>query len=156
MKVSNAILVRTKDTGEETFGHLYLFGDNGKLIFQCVVNELPWKENKRRISCIPAGFYILSFRTIGKYAFDSYHITNIDGSEVSERSDILLHYGNFEYDTLGCVLAGETFYDIDKDGDLDITNSKTTMRRLIQHIGKDDSIPLQIIYRDGFEQTIVA
>lgn len=63
--------------------------------------ELPWLDNKPKISCIPTGEYICK-KTISQKAGRTYEVTNVPG-----RSGILFHAGNEPKDTEGCILLGE-------------------------------------------------
>mgnify|MGYP003132802307 CR=1 FL=1 len=58
------------------------------------------------ISCIPLGFYRCKRVNSPRFG-DTFEITNVPG-----RSHILLHKGNRETDTLGCVLVAESFSEI--------------------------------------------
>ena len=71
--------------------------------FICYSMELPWFNNKPNVSCIPDGDYSVSYMNrsaSGKYK-DVYHVKGVKG-----RSGILIHKGNTESDTLGCILPG--------------------------------------------------
>ena len=83
--------------------------------------ELPWKDNKKEVSCIPSGFYtnVKQFSStghLGKWL----EIPNIPG-----RDNIRFHRGNYPKDTEGCILVGE--YSPLPDY---IKNSKKTMDAL--------------------------
>src|SRR3990167_9106461 len=56
MRTGTLTRLRTGDDG--TFGHLVL--DSG---FRCVMLELPWRDNQRGRSCVPAGRYLFAWRT---------------------------------------------------------------------------------------------
>jgi hypothetical protein len=91
---------------DRTLGSLYR---NGELI--CKVLELPWKDNKRAISCIPEGIY----RTIKQPPKESrpykyFRLPNVPG-----RSGILIHRGTNPLHSKGCLLVGGRFKDIDTD-----------------------------------------
>lgn len=96
------ILLRGESTDEGTTGHL-VFGDD-----YIHTIELPWRENRSNLSCIPAGRYRVSVRRSPKYG-KVYHVEN-----VPNRTHILLHHGNFAgnksngYRThsAGCILLG--------------------------------------------------
>ena len=91
-------LIRLSDTIYGTFGVLI---DNG--IPFCVTLELPWRNNIRNKSCIPADVYMC--RRIESPRFgETFEIT-----AVPKRSNILFHKGNLEEDTKGCILVGEKF-----------------------------------------------
>ena len=108
---------------EQTIGSLMMDGE----IF-CYTLELPWRENRRNISCIPIGDYEVSRRTSEKYG-EHFHIL-----DVPDRSYILIHSGNFHNQIRGCVLVGEELADINKDGLPDVTNSKKTMKMLLDRL----------------------
>ena len=62
--------------------------------------ELPWRDNKRTVSCIPTGVYQV-------YP----HVSPSLGKcwklqDVPERDDILIHSGNTVEDIRGCILLG--------------------------------------------------
>lgn len=125
-----ALLTRLESDKFQTLGLFQVFKGN-QLIFHCKSLELPWNQNKKRISCIPVGEYLCDFRTIGKYANKSFHVKSPNYDEVHGRSHILIHSGNYKKDTLGCILLGQDFVDINGDGLLDITNSGNTLGTLI-------------------------
>jgi len=94
----------------------------------CYTLELPWRENRKNISCIPIGEYEVERRTSEKYG-EHFHIL-----DVPDRSYILIHSGNFHNQIRGCVLVGEELADINKDGLPDVTNSKKTMKMLLDRL----------------------
>ena len=100
------LLIRTSSGDQGTFG--WLITDSGLALRSL---ELPWKDNRRNISCIPTGDYraqYLARSASGKYR-RVYHLPNVDG-----RSGILIHSGNFAGDTslgyrshvAGCIILG--------------------------------------------------
>ena len=86
--------------------------------------ELEYNDNKRRVSCIPKGTYIVKKRFSNKYKYH-FHIT-----DVPNRDFILIHSANFSRQLLGCIGVGEAHIDIDGDGLKDVTSSKQTMAKL--------------------------
>jgi len=108
----------------------------GEWLFQgykCKTLELKWLNNERRISCVPEGTYSCSKEIHAKFG-KVFRLQNVPG-----RDGILVHFGNYAGsfnpktstpDSLGCILVGKAFADIDKDGICDITASKTTMDEL--------------------------
>ena len=86
--------------------------------------ELEWKNNARRISCIPVGTYTVVKRTTNRYG-NHFHLIN-----VPNRSMILIHSGNYYSDSLGCIIVGDAHKDIDGDGMVDVINSKATLSRM--------------------------
>jgi Family of unknown function (DUF5675) len=97
-----------------------------KPIFSCVTLELPWKENMRRVSCIPPSKYECAYRESAKYP-QHYEVKN-----VPNRTYILIHQGNFHSDILGCILLGDKFQDLNADGYKDVVNSKATIKKFIE------------------------
>ena len=65
--------------------------------------ELPWKNNKKDVSCIDSGYYtnVKQFSSTGKLG-KRLEIPNVPG-----RTGILFHVGNYPKDTEGCILVGE-------------------------------------------------
>jgi hypothetical protein len=68
-----------------------------------VTYELPWHDNKRNISCIPAETYLCK-RVDSPSRGEVYELQN-----VPNRSHILIHIGNYKADSKGCILIGEQF-----------------------------------------------
>ena len=68
--------------------------------FNCVTLELPWKDNKRDISCIPTGEYPLAERKYFAKGYQAIHV-----KDVPDRGHILMHIGNSLDDTRGCILV---------------------------------------------------
>ena len=118
-------LHRETYTKKQTLGTLTL--TNGiSTVFQGRTLELPWRDNQRNISCIPKGRYRVVPRTSQKFG-RHYHITAVPG-----RSSILIHPGNFYFQIRGCVLVGDSYKDMNKDGLLDVVNSRETLDKLLQ------------------------
>ena len=113
-----AILTRNSDDGVQTTGNLVI--DD----FKCFTLERPWKNNQQNISSIPVGIYqckyTFSFRML-KY---TYELQNVKG-----RSGIRFHSGNYFFDVAGCILLGDSYADINRDGKTDILNSRKTIQK---------------------------
>ena len=118
-------LIRTKDNGKQTKGFLQLKDSQAEIIFHCQTLELSYKNNTRKISCIKSGTY----QVIPNLSFKhgrSLRLLNVIG-----RDNVLIHSGNFNNQTHGCILIGNGWSDINKDGQLDLLNSKITMDTLL-------------------------
>jgi hypothetical protein len=67
-------------------------GTNGKIEcegkFICYTIELPWKENEKRVSCIPEGKYFIKKRYSNKFKW------HLEVTNVANRSLILFHPAN--------------------------------------------------------------
>lgn len=96
-------LRREKSEDDGTYGTLQ-FPDGTTL--QSL--ELPWIDNKPRISCIPSGTYKCVFKPSPRFGM-AYEVTGVPG-----RSAVLIHAGNtagnvekgHKADSLGCILLG--------------------------------------------------
>lgn len=108
----------------QTLGNLSIISEDGKKVFECKTIELGWNDNKRRVSCIPKGTYVVKKRNSPKYG-DHFHIT-----DVPNRDWVLIHSANYSRQLLGCIAVGDSHVDIDKDGLKDVTNSKNTLKAL--------------------------
>lgn len=126
-----ATLTRFSESVTGTKGNLVFDGG-----FSCKTLELPWRENKRSISCIPAGEYFCSL-----YPSSKFGLTYIL-EDVPERSAILIHQGNYAGDTSkglksdvnGCILVGEKFGTL--NGQSAVLNSRKTllaMKEFLKH-----------------------
>lgn len=62
--------------------------------------ELPWRNNRQNISCIPTGIYHCNPYSSAKYV-NVYQLLDVPG-----RSGILIHAGNTVADIQGCILPG--------------------------------------------------
>ncbi len=110
---------------------------NGAVVFSFKTLELPWKDNEKMVSCIPAGKYTCVKRNSKKYG-DHFHVTN-----VSNRDMILVHPANKVSELRGCLAPGVTHADIDKDGIIDVTSSVATMKKLLSIL--PDKFELEIV-----------
>ena len=120
-----ATLNRLQDNDhKQTLGHFLLYNGIDK-VFECKALELPDRGNQRNISRIPPGHYECELRWSRKYGWH-YHVLDVEG-----RDWILIHFGNFHTDIKGCILLGNSYMDINGDGHLDVTNSRKTMKRLL-------------------------
>lgn len=128
---------RTRDNGTQTRGHLVVLR-GGLVQFACLTLELPWRDNKRRVSCIPAGTY-RAVRHISPKFGQSLHILDVPG-----RSEILIHPANYVHQLLGCIAVGQDARDLNGDGQEDITNSRATMAKLLNALGDDNEVTIII------------
>jgi len=127
-------LIRTDLMDQQTLGRLYVLGQNGQVLFQCVTLELPWKDNQRNISCIPPGRYRIVRRRSAKYGLHL-HILNVPG-----RDWILIHEANYFHQLRGCIAVGREIREINGDGIPDITDSVRTKNLLLDYITEETEI----------------
>lgn len=104
--MSEIVLNRFAHDALGTYGHILLWTG-----FSCFSLEPP-VEGKH--CCIPAGNYSLGLKKVGTSRFDSgysrkfagMHEGMIEILDVPNRSEILIHIGNYPNDTEGCCLMG--------------------------------------------------
>lgn len=129
-------LTREASNEKQTPGSLQIV-ESDHVIFDCKTLELPWKGNQRNISCIPAGTYTVEKRFTPARG-NHFHILNVPG-----RSSILIHSGNYYSHTLGCILVGEKFSDVNKDGFLDVISSKLALNKMNEILPKRFTISIE-------------
>jgi hypothetical protein len=105
---------------DEADGCFGVFLVNGKPA--CVTLEDHWRNNQKQISCIPAGTY-----EVEKYSGTKFKNVWII-KNVPNRSAILIHWGNRDDDTIGCVLVGTEYATI--EGETGILGSMKAMDKL--------------------------
>ncbi|WFS64018.1 DUF5675 family protein [Pseudodesulfovibrio thermohalotolerans] len=127
--MENAYLIRMRTGNEGTFGSLF-FG--GKRLYTA---ELPWRDNRSNLSCIPCGTYIVVphlSRRFGRV----YHVLDVPG-----RSAILLHSGNYagnsemglKTHSHGCILPGLHLGSL--GGQAAVLSSRPAITALVAHFG---------------------
>ncbi len=101
--------------------------------------ELPWLNNKQKVSCIPQGIYNCRPYTSLKYK-NVWTLLNVPGREAilihsgNFASDVRLQVGSHSSDTEGCILVGLS---IDEKVPM-IGKSKAAMDYLKELIGGDN------------------
>lgn len=121
-----AVLSRTYGNSE-TKGSFYVM-DGEKLIYRCKTLELPDLGNQKNVSCIPEGIYDV-IKTFTEKRGNHFRFL-----DVPDRSEILIHKGNYTKDTQGCILPGIYFTDIDFNGLMDVAESTKALENLIQYL----------------------
>jgi len=150
-----AVIARRYEASQ-TPGSFIVF-DQDRIVLSIKSLELPWLDNERSISCIPAGTYECERINHPKYG----HCWLV--KDVPGRDSILVHIGNYaaergrfkrilwlirlfrrffkivpreevssprKVDTEGCIMPGLQFVDLNGDGHLDIAYSTRAMEQL--------------------------
>ena len=113
-------VVRTQFGDDATCGILFIDG-----IFECYTLEDEVRDLKEYSeTAIPLGEYEIKFRTVGgfhtKYTARygaGFHKGMLELQNVPNFQYILIHTGNTDEHTAGCLLVGETQQDLDKGKD---------------------------------------
>jgi len=97
-----------------TIGKLYT--ESGEEL--CCTMEKAWRDNQRRISCVPQGLYKLNPTHSPKFG-DTYCLENIaldvSLSGPTKRTHILIHKANKESQLLGCIAPVSRFGILDNE-----------------------------------------
>ena len=88
----------------------------------CVTLEDNWHDNQVNVSCIPKGTYQCVPHSGTKFK-DVWRVLNVPG-----RTAILIHAGNTEADTQGCILVGQGY------GAKSIVRSREAMKQLKSYL----------------------
>lgn len=127
-----ATLIRSNLSNKETIGRLTAI--YGSKTFVCDTLELPYLENQHDISCIPTGSYLCKLKPF-------HHTEMYELQDVPNRFAVFIHNGNYatgKPDTEGCILLGESYSDIDHNGQLDVLNSVDTVTKFHDFMGGVD------------------
>jgi len=114
-------LLRVENTKDHTIGVLRIKNTQIEI---ARTMENAWKDNARNISCIPQGVYKVVRHTSPKYG-NCFMVSN-----VPNRDYILIHAGNYNTDTEGCILLGESVA-TNVSGKRMVTNSKVTVGKFM-------------------------
>lgn len=139
MAKKRLVLTRYKHRKTATYGHLHVYA-NEKHIFFTPVLELPWRENRRNVSRIPAGSYGLKLEYSPRFKQKLWEVKGVPG-----RSEIKFHAANFVHELNGCIAFARTFQDINGDGVDDSVYSRKAMNAFHKAMGADSSAHLTII-----------
>jgi hypothetical protein len=126
-------------------------GTEGTLVagdFSCKTLELPWRENRKQISCIPPGEYHVEIRISNKYGriYWVRHVPN--------RTYILIHSGNYAGDVskgfkshvMGCILLGKSSGFL--GGQIAVLNSRVAVRQFMEEMQYE---PFKLIIQEAFK-----
>lgn len=104
----------------------------------CYTIELPWKDNRRRISCIPAGTYMLRRRYSPRFKWHL-HVQDVPG-----RSLILFHPANNAILELQGCIAPVTMLTGEGRGDHSVAAFLKLMERVAEAFRRKESLLLTI------------
>ena len=125
---------------EQCLGVCYVTDGRGNILFKADTIERGWLNNKKRVSCVPEGDYPVRLEWSNRFKQDLWELY-----EVPNRSECKFHAANYARQLNGCIALGNGRADIDKDGNLDVLNSKATMKKFHEAMGKEKEAILKII-----------
>ncbi len=111
----NLTIERKLSTDNCTMGYLVISGE-----VVCYTLELPWKDNRNNISCIPVGTYN------GILRYDKKDGWRVQLENVPGRTGVQIHMGNYTREIAGCILIGTD----GKIDDCSVFNSSKAYSRL--------------------------
>jgi hypothetical protein len=125
-------VVRTQFGKDATNGMLFIDG-----IFECYTLEDQYQAVKvMHETCIPEGVYDIEFRKTGgfhaKYSerYKNAHYGMLHIQNVPNFTYILIHAGNTDEHTSGCLIVGETQQDLDMNESGFIGHSGTAYKKM--------------------------
>ena len=131
-------VVRTQFGTDATNGILLIDG-----IFECFTLEDQYQAVKvMHETCIPEGTYDIKFRTVGgfdakyKKKYGKSHFGMLHLQDVPNFTYILIHGGNTDEHTSGCLIVGETQQDLDISKDGFISRSQVAYKKLYDKVAK--------------------
>ena len=137
--MTHMTLQRSFKNDDFTIGALQIEGVDHRPIFTL---ENPWLNNKPWISSIPAGDYCVNKRISAKFG-SCFDIYVVDG-----RTDILIHAGNTEEDTSGCILVGMSIGTLTNRAEnktsTAVLQSRDAMQYLNDLLKKEDNITITV------------
>ena len=132
-------VVRTQFGTDATNGLLFVDG-----LFECYTLEDQYQAVKvMHETCIPEGTYDIKFRKVGgfhtKYSerYGNSHYGMLHLQDVPNFTYILIHSGNTDEHTSGCLIVGETQQDLDINDDGFIGSSVVAYKKMYSKVAKE-------------------
>ena len=132
-------VVRTQFGKDATNGLLFVNG-----VFECYTLEDQYQAVKvMHETCIPEGTYDIKFRTVGgfhekyKKRYGNEHYGMLHLQDVPNFTYILIHAGNTDEHTSGCLIVGETQQDLDISDDGFVGHSGKAYVKLYNKVAKE-------------------
>ena len=154
-------VVRTQFGIDATNGMMFIDGN-----FECYTLEDQYQAVKvMHETCIPEGTYQIKFRKVGgfhtKYSarYKNAHYGMLELQDVPDFKYILIHSGNTDEHTSGCILTGNTQQDLDLGKDGMIGQSRNAYERMYRKVsavllqGKPVELEVSKINLDGATET---
>ena len=131
-------VVRTQFGKDATNGLLFING-----LFECYVLEDQYQVKKvKHETCIPEGEYEIKLRTVGGFndrytkKYPTMHRGMLWLQDVPGFEWILIHQGNTDEHTSGCLIVGDTQQDLDVSFDGFVGSSSVAYKKLYPKVAK--------------------
>tara|TARA_R110002074_G_scaffold27512_3_gene79769 strand:+ start:958 stop:1473 length:516 start_codon:yes stop_codon:yes gene_type:complete len=156
-------VIRFNKGKDSTNGILFDITNERKFLCYTLEDESRTKKVPGE-TCIPEGEYRLGFRTVGgfdaKYAdrFAKIHMGMLEVLDVPNFSYILIHCGNTDEDTAGCLLLGDSQENNNIKENGFIGRSTQAYKRIYQEIAEavEKEEEVTIVYRDFAKCLIIS
>ena len=126
-------LIRTYHDGS-TIGELFIDGRKKSYTI-----ERPWKDNERRVSCIPEGCYEIGLKMYGrwheKWKDKSWYKGVLILKDTLPRTEILIHTANYAHQLNGCIAPGVSV-GVEEDNIPCVWQSSKALKRIYPTIAK--------------------
>jgi len=123
----NFIVDRLKEPkNKQTLGTLKVLID-GKIKYECVCLELPYKNNQNKISAVKPGTYPVVLEYSPAFNMNLWELKN-----VPSRSESKIHVANYVSQLEGCIAPGLTHKDINGDGLVDNVSSGAALKKIME------------------------
>lgn len=138
-------LTRMIGTHLASIGEVRVIDDDDRTeLFKCYTMELPWKNNREGVSCIPVGNYLMRWTVSPRFTRAAQlknpaapNVCTYEVIDVPKRTGIRMHAANMAIQLKGCIAPGLQLADINKDGTLDVTSSVEALDRLHSILNKE-------------------
>jgi len=137
--MKQVIIDRFKITHNYSLGTCYVKHEDGSVDYVGKTLERGWRDNKSRVSCVPAGVYSLKLEHSPRFKKKLWELYG-----VPNRSECKFHAANYWRQLNGCIALGNKHVDIDGDGDVDITSSRTVMKKFHEIMSGNNIARLEI------------
>jgi len=129
-------VIRTQFGKDATNGMLFING-----IFECYTLEDQYQAVKvMHETCIPEGTYDIKFRKVGGFherysaKYQNAHYGMLHIQDVPNFTYILIHSGNTDEHTSGCLIVGETQQDLDISDDGFVGSSVVAYKKMYSKV----------------------
>ena len=138
MKVE-VIILRDERSNYQCLGTCFVKIGND-FVFKSESIERGDNDNKAMESCIPEGEYDLVLEYSNRFRKKLWEIKG-----VKNRSECKFHSANYSRQLNGCIALGSKRYDLDNDGNKDVTSSRSTMSKFHNALFNYSKVKLKVI-----------
>jgi hypothetical protein len=110
--------------------------------------ELPWRDNRENVSCIPYGRYVCSWEYSNHFKRKTYLLEG-----VHNRKGVRIHTANRIGELRGCIALGnELFRPTEPNGPFAIFDSKSAVDGLADHFNREPFV-LEVTWEEPYTYT---